>query len=188
MLPLSEKIYNLLSEEGIQEHEMLEVLQNIYQNIYVSKYSDAELSDKMYNKIRDIVWYNIEHKSDNFSDWGSLFPVFMSELFNGTVITDREKIKVLLKELEEIRKYFNDDTHVIVDVQVLGEDLEDNTKVIVFDNNNKKTSERFSTCNCVIGNDIFKDKTLCIKINAFLDSFITSCEKARKSNLIVNFV
>ena len=62
LMPISTKVYNLLTGEGIQEEEILEVMNNIQRDIAEHFEVKIDIEEQYFNLLQDIVWYNLERK------------------------------------------------------------------------------------------------------------------------------
>ena len=106
LTPISIKIKDFLLSQGIKEEEILDVLGNIYRNIYDNYSVDVEIEDVYFNLVRDTVWYNLERSDGEYTlaSYGKHFPVFMNMCEDGNEVSE---LSELYRELKKINEYFN---------------------------------------------------------------------------------
>lgn len=195
LMPISTKVYNLLIGEGIQEEEILEVMNNIQRDIAKHFEVKIDIEEQYFNLLQDIVWYNLERKEKrNITDIGRLYPSFMYLCDNGNEIP-YEEINGLKNNLIDIKKKLNDSICYLVQLSGAEKLFEDkNSKVFYIDKRKNKKEEKekreTNSITCVIQEDIKSYHMENIKINTVIDVLIGAIEKAEKnkSKIVINFI
>ena len=194
-MPISTKVYNLLIGEGIQEAEILEVMNNIQRDIAEHFEVKIDIEEQYFNLLQDIVWYNLERKEKrNITDIGRLYTSFMYLCDNGNEIP-YEEINGLKNNLIDIKKKLNDSICYLVQLSGAEKLFEDkSSKVFYIDKRKNKKEEKAkretNSITSVIQEDIKSYHMENIKINTVIDVLIGAIEKAEKnkSKIVINFI
>ena len=185
LMPISTKVYNLLIGEGIQEEEILEVMNNIQRDIAEHFEVKIDIEEQYFNLLQDIVWYNLERKEKRnimyLCDNGNEKPY--------------EEINGLKNNLIDIKKKLNDSICYLVQLSGAEKLFENkSSKVFYIDKRKNKKEEKAkretNSITCVIQEDIKSYHMENIKINTVIDVLIGAIEKAEKnkSKIVINFI
>ncbi|AEO93932.1 gp689 [Bacillus phage G] len=116
MKDLTDKILQILKEEGIEDRDIRSQLSQVVDNIESRLWMKIPLSLPLLYNLKDTVWYNLEHlpsggKEKGIDDLrliGSKYPTFMFYGNDDFYITN-DVLKDLLKELEDILKQWSNE-------------------------------------------------------------------------------
>lgn len=114
MSDLSEKILNVLLEEGINNEDISITLSNIQSEIETKLWEKINVSPLIFFKLKDTIFYNFEYCNyndkptgkTNLKDFGKNYPVLMFN-FNESSYVLKDDVELLLKEIEDIRSKWN---------------------------------------------------------------------------------
>ena len=111
MEDLTNKILQLLKEEGVElknaKNELSKVIENIENRFWIK----LQISPSLFYNLKDTIWYNLEHLpnggnvkgKDDLRFIGSNYPVLMYS-GNDDIYINTEQLQPLLLELEDISK------------------------------------------------------------------------------------
>ena len=191
LTPISIKIKDFLLSQGIKEEEILDVLGNIYRNIYDNYSVDVEIEDVYFNLVRDTVWYNLERSDGEYTlaSYGKHFPVFMNMCEDGNEVSE---LSELYRELKKINEYFN--TRKIYICTISGGDIHFNkdSKIRFLDKRENKIEKKTKgDLVCMIKEDMSAYKMEEIKIYSVIETLMQAIEKADKrkiDKLVIKFI
>jgi hypothetical protein len=114
MSDLSEKILNILLDEGINKEDISSTLFNIQSEIETKLWEKINVSPLIFFKLKDTIFYNFEYCNYNdkptgkttLKDFGRNYPILMFN-FNASTYVLKEDVELLLKEIEDIRSKWN---------------------------------------------------------------------------------
>ena len=128
---LNKEIIQIFEQHKIQESDMLNVYKNClkdFERAYVTK---MEIEENVLNSLRDIVWYNLEHKNEHdLTKLGNKFPTFMTFCDKDNIIS-LDEAQNLIGELNEIHRNFNEKPMYFCYMTGPLENFEDNTSINV---------------------------------------------------------
>lgn len=116
--PLYKQVYDLLLKNNIKKENILYELNNVYKYIETIYFDYFEFEYTILYHIKDILWYNVEHLSNNkiefgltnLSTIGSKFKI-INQLDNN-VILNIDEIQQLKNELDYVKNNLNDNWKV----------------------------------------------------------------------------
>lgn len=114
MTDITDKVINLLRENGIDKTHTLETLANVYSEIEFSMWETIKLNAGVFYGIKDLVFYNLEHLANGgeergLSDLrfiGTVFPNFIYS-FNDVDFIKNSDLQALLDEIDLISSKWN---------------------------------------------------------------------------------
>lgn len=109
MTDITEKIINLLRENGIDKAHTLDTLSSVYSEIEFSMWETIKLNAGVFYGLKDLVFYNLEHLASNGEDRGlsnlrfigTIFPNFIYS-FNDVDFIKNDELPALLAEINLI--------------------------------------------------------------------------------------
>jgi len=114
MTEITQKVYDLLMENGIEKREVLQVLYRVSQELESEMWEKICISPMMFDSLKDIVWYNLEHLPQDGEEKGLTDLRFLSTKFpyfifaaNESPLLGLEYIKELYKEIDIIINSWN---------------------------------------------------------------------------------
>ena len=192
---INKDIYDVFVKHDIKEHEMLTVYKNCYRDFEMNFISVITIEEKYFNILRDIIWYNFEHKNEkDLSMVGNVFPHFMS-LFDEINEIKYDDVDVVANELKDIKKKIGNKNVYVVNLSGKEEAFNNiNTKVNFIDKRkekqftNDKTSSKEITC--YVYDELALKHMDVIKINNLIDTLLDALDRAKKneSKIGVEFI
>lgn len=109
MTELTEKVLDLLRENGFEKDKALEALTSIYSEVEYSIWENVRLSPGVFYGVKDIVWYNLEHLpnggeekgASNLRLLGTVLPNFIYS-FNDADYINKTEVPAFLREVDFI--------------------------------------------------------------------------------------
>lgn len=108
---ITQKVYDLLKENGVQKKEMLQVLYRISSELESEMWETIIISPMMFDSLKDIIWYNLEHlpqggETKGLSDLRYLSTLYPHFIFaaNESPLLGLEYVKKLYIEIDNIIK------------------------------------------------------------------------------------
>ena len=114
MREITQKVYDLLEQNGIPKRDMVKVLDRISLEMESELWEKITISPVMFDSLKDIVWYNLEHlpqggEAIGLSDLrylSTLYPYFIFAA-NESPVLPLEYVKNLYTEIDNIIKAWN---------------------------------------------------------------------------------
>jgi hypothetical protein len=192
---LNKEIIQIFDRHNIQESDMLGIYQNClkdFERAYVTK---IEIEENLLNSLRDIIWYNLEHKDEHdLTRLGNVFPTFMTFCDKDNIIS-LDETQNLIGELNEIHRNFNEKPMYFCYMTGPLENFEDNTsKVNFIDKRQDKKLQndyvKVTEITCFIEDEISAYPLKQAKINSFLMKLKEACQECikNKSKIMVGFI
>lgn len=143
MNQITEKIINLLQENGIEKNHYLDTLSKCYHDIQMTLWERISISPSNFYNLKDIIWYNLEHlpnggETKGLSDLRFLGTKYPALIYccNDTDIVSNQNVVSLLEEIESIINQWNKDWALVslYTKSELGWNGGDNpSKVVIYD-------------------------------------------------------
>ena len=191
---INKEIYDIFKKHDIKEHEMLNVYKNCFKDFENNFQVSFSIENKYLNMLRDIVWYNLEHKDEkDLSKWGSIFSHFM-HVFDNDDFIEYEEVHPIINELNDIKTKLNSSNMYFV--SLVGDDklFEKQTLVSFCDKRKIKhfQNDKISSNNvvCYVYEEINGYEIEKIKLNALIDGFLSVLRTAEinQSRVGVDFI
>lgn len=191
LMPISQKVYDLLLKNNIKEYEVSSVLKNVYNDIVNNSIIHIKIEEMYFNMLKDIVWYNLERKenADDLKDFGSKYQSFMF-CCDSTNIINASDVESIKNELVDIKKKLGDNKILLVQLTGKEELFVIDSKVHFIDK--RQTLEKTHTkrkskemLSCVIQDSLNAFEMEKIKINSVIDSLIKACEQSLKNSSMI---
>lgn len=210
MSNITNKVLNLLTEEGISPINMRDSLLEVMRNIEFELWESIRISTPLLYNLKDTIWYNMEHLVSGGSQkgkcdlryLGSKFPTLMFNTNDYYIV--KENVQPLLLELESIRQQWSSNLSFVQLYTKSNEGFnggkEDPSPVIIYDPNiESPTKYGYTSTPSYIyddnGDEIpFREIVLCsieMKLGTYdreplmkqlLDLLIETCKKAIANN------
>lgn len=114
MTEITQKVYDLLKENGIPKREILQVLYRVSTELESEMWEKITISPMMFDSLKDIVWYNLEHLPQGGEAKGLSELKYLSTLYphfifaaNESPLLGLEYVKNLYIEIDNIIKAWN---------------------------------------------------------------------------------
>ena len=186
---ISKQILDLLTQNGIGQDEMEQVLSNVSKDIQLMLWTKTPVSLPLLYNLKDVIWYNLEHlplggeeKGKSTLKWmGSVFPNF---IFSDSLLIPNEKVQSILNELEKIRNLWSNEWYFVTlksKTDNWSGGLNNPSNVIIYDSTTERPSKygynpRIRNTNSILdsyGNPlgISDDETVLCAIESKLGSY-----------------
>ncbi len=192
---INKEIYEIFKNYGIEEHEMLSVYKNCFNDFELNFQVSLQIENKYLNMIRDTVWYNFEHRDEkDLSRWGSVFSHFMFMCDDDDFI-EYEEVHPIIGELNDIKTRINSERTFIACLAGSDELFNDkNSKINFIDKRKQRLFENdkinSKEITCYVSEEIGSYEFEKIKINSLIDEFLNVLRRAEtnQSRIGVSFI